>query len=927
MDKTLIDNEAILKQVRAFADQVTQKQKDSGFTATHLHIYTDKDGKFIYAKPRLKNLDTGDKYIRSISQDNAGKWQMKDPDFDIVYPEGGGKKPLYLCHDLTLNLSSDVYIFEGEQKADLASKLGFIATTSGGSTQIDKYHWEPLAGRTVYLWADCDEAGAKWLTALYCVLTAFDCNVRVIDVDGLGLPEKGDIVDWVAMQKQQDAAVTDEQLIQAIKKLPILADEQLVLLSDDIAEPSSDSIAVNYPEWHDDPQLNAPMIHEDGRFELYHDGLFFVKYNLDDPANVTFKFKSFVCSPLEVMAMVRDGNSGNWGKLLQWRDADNVLHKWSMPMALLQGDAKEYRRELAAQGLNITANSKQRGYLDTYIQNYPVQQRARCVDKLGWDGEQYILPDGAIGGDDKELVIYQSAHAINSTLSQQGTLAKWRDELCKPLAEQSRFVFSIACAFAGQLLEPLGSDGGGFHIKGSSTMGKSLSLKVAASVWGKPDSYTKTWRSTDNALEGTASEYNDSFLPLDEISEGNPTILGNIIYMLGNGTGKGRSTTTGHNRTAKTWRIIFLSNGEKTVEQEMAQAGKKTNAGVEVRVAHIDADAGNDLRMFDSLVMATTGAAQADKLNELSQAYYGVAGMAWLEHITTDKAATTATAKQLIDDFMSQYSDLAAQAHRVAKRFAIVAAAGEMATGADITGWQAGQASTAVRVCLDNWLDNYGRDGEHEQRQIIKHIQAFIELHGSSRFQPLRDSVFTDNEHRVNNRVGYRNYDTDEFYFLSSAFSKEVCPPYDMKKVVQVLDEAGLLSKNEPNKKTLRITLPNSKTRSRIYAVKGEILSYETDKTTGTARTQGTAHIQHGLGGAPRQNDPSGQRGHSEQQGGEVSALSATPKSRGTAVSPVTTRDVPLSALSAVKKQSTENDFIGKPDDEIPPFGRSAECF
>ncbi|MFZ2844267.1 DUF927 domain-containing protein [Psychrobacter sp.] len=726
------------------------------------------------------------------------------------------------------------------------------------------------------------------------------------------------------------AGVKAQALVTMADIVTMLQDDsyEAILAADDTQLISLQDTAY-YPEWRKDkaPQLNAPMVHDDGRFELYHDGLFFVRYNLDDPANITFKFKAFVCSPIEVIAKTRDTSSGTWGRLLQWRDDDGVLHTWSMPLSLLQGDAREYRRELASQGLNITTNSKQRNYLDTYIQDYPIHKRALCVDKLGWHDEQYILPDGAIGGDGKQLIVYQAAHAINSTIAQQGTLEQWRDELCKPLADQSRFVFSIACAFAGQLLEPLGSDSGGFHLLGSSSMGKSLSLKVAAGVWGKPDSYTKTWRSTDNALEGTASEHNDSFLPLDEISEGNPTILGNIIYMLGNGTGKGRSTTTGHNRIAKTWRIIFLSNGEKTVEQEMAQAGKKTNAGVEVRVAHIDADAGKGLKTFDSLVLAKTSEAQADKIKELSHAYYGVAGMAWLEHITIDKAATTATAKQLIEDFMSNYSDLAAQAHRVAKRFAIVAAAGEMATLAGITGWQAGQATTAVRACLDNWLDNYGRDGEHEQRQIISHIQAFIEQHGSSRFQPLRDSTFTDDERRVINRVGYRNYDTDDFYFLSSAFSKEVCPPYDMKKVVQVLDDAGLLSKNEPNKKTLRITLPKSKTRSRVYAVKGDILSYETDKTTWTARTQGTDHTQQGLRGVPSQNDQSGQRGHSEQQGGEVSALSATPKSRGTAVSPVTTGDVPLSALSAVKKQSTENGFIGKPDDEIPPFGCSAECF
>lgn len=417
----------------------------------------------------------------------------------------------------------------------------------------------------------------------------------------------------------QLAGVRAQALVTVADMVTMLQDDsyQAILAADDTQLINLQDTAY-YPEWRDDPQLNEPMIYADGRFELYHDGLFFVKYNDDDPANITFKFKAFVCSPIEIIAKTRDTNSGTWGRLLQWRDDDSVPHTWSMPLSLLQGDAKEYRKELASQGLNITTNSKQRSYLDTYIQNYPIHKRALCVDRLGWHEAQYILPDGAIGGDGKQLIVYQSAHAINSTIAQQGTLEQWRDELCKKLAEQSRFVFSIACAFAGQLLALLDDDGGGFHLLGSSSMGKSLSLKTASSVWGKPDSYTKTWRSTDNALEGTASEHNDSFLPLDEISECDPRIVGNSVYMLANGKGKGRSTTTGHNRTAKTWRIIFLSNGEESLQNFMAQAGQKTNAGIEVRVAHIDADAGKGLKTFDSLVLADTGAAQADKIKELS---------------------------------------------------------------------------------------------------------------------------------------------------------------------------------------------------------------------------------------------------------------------------------------------------------------------
>lgn len=645
------------------------------------------------------------------------------------------------------------------------------------------------------------------------------------------------------------AGVNAKALVTVAHIVTMLQDDsyQAILAADDTQLINLQDTAY-YPEWRDDPQLNAPMMHDDGRFELYHDGLFFVKYNDDDPANITFKSKAFVCSPIEVIAKTRDTSSGTWGRLLQWRDDDSELHTWSMPLALLQGDAREYRKELASQGLNITTNPKQRSYLDTYIQDYPIHKRALCVDKLGWHGEQYILPDGAIGSDGKQLIVYQSAHAINSTIAQQGTLEQWRDELCKKLAEQSRFVFSIACAFAGQLLALLDDDGGGFHLLGSSSMGKSLSLKVAASVWGKPDRYVKTWRSTDNALEGTASECNDSFLPLDEISDSDAKAVGRTIYMLGNGTGKGRSTVTGHNRTTKTWRIIFLSNGEESLQNFMAQAGQKTNAGIEVRVAHIDADAGKGLKTFDSLVLAKTSEAQADKIKELSHAYYGVAGMAWLEHITIDKAATTATAKQLIEDFMSNYSDLAAQAHRVAKRFAIVAAAGEMATLAGITGWQSGQATTAVMTCLDNWLDNYGRDGEHEQRQIIEHIKAFIEQHGSSRFQPCYRNTRLDFEERTPNRVGYRNMETGDYYFSKETFDK-VCAPFSKKKVLQVLEEADLLLLNQGDRKIYKApdTLFSGKQRPSVYAVTADILCCEPTKTTGTNGTDGTGYMQQGI--------------------------------------------------------------------------------
>lgn len=48
-----------------------------------------------------------------------------------------------------------------------------------------------------------------------------------------------------------------------------------------------------------------------------------------------------------MVAKTRDAKSGEWGRLLERLDDDGIIHQWAMPLALLQGDALEVRRELA----------------------------------------------------------------------------------------------------------------------------------------------------------------------------------------------------------------------------------------------------------------------------------------------------------------------------------------------------------------------------------------------------------------------------------------------------------------------------------------------------------------------------------------------------------------------------------------------------
>lgn len=772
--------------------------------------YTDDDGNFIYAKPRFKNITAGKKWIRVFSLDGGGKWQMKEPDFKSAYRAGKGKKPLYLLPTLTNKATADdpIYIFEGEQKADLAHRLGLIATTSGSSGSIKKHNWQPIAGREVVLWCDNDKSGYQWLEVLASELSNIGCHVSIIDTAGLNLNAKDDIVDWA--NRMYADGEDDLGILQAIKNLPTLTDEQVSALSH-----STSTVSITHK-----PQgelLEPPFDYENGKFELYQNGLFFVTY--DDDGQV--KYASRICSSLQVLGRSHDTNGDNWGIVLKWTDRANNPHQWAMPIHCLQGDSREYRKALANQGLIISTAVKAQKYLDAYLNHHPTTNKLLSVNKLGWYEQTFVLPKQVIGKNTKS-VVYQPEQPISQGFSQQGTLAQWRDEVCKPMAEQSRIAFAISCAFAGQLLEPLGYESGGFHIVGNSSTGKSTGLMVAGSVWGNPADYVRKWNSTKNGLEGIATMHNDGFLGLDEISEMNPHEIGNAVYMLADGRGKERSTPTGLNRPVNTWRTLFLSNGEETLTSYMQRANKKTNAGMLARLCHIDNDVGNGFGGFDSLVIADTAESQANQLKQRCKRYYGVAGMAWLEYLTNNLDNVTQQAQTIIATFMADYDDLKEQANRVAKRFALVATAGELATQAGITGWQAGQATKAVKSCLDNWVSNNGKHGNHEQVQILSHIKAYIEKNGGSKFED-----FAKNDCFNAERVGLHDKVNNRYLFFTNVFP-EICQPYSKKQVISILDLHKLLTKAGNDRYTNKVAFNGG--RINVYDVKGEILFYEIEE-------------------------------------------------------------------------------------------------
>ena len=144
-----------------------------------------------------------------------------------------------------------------------------------------------------------------------------------------------------------------------------------------------------------------------GRFRLTQDGLSFI--GIDKDGNPLPP--KWICSPLYVVAQTRDAHGAEWGRLLEWQDNDGITHQWAMPSSLLQGDCSDIRRELARLGLSITPNRAARDLLTSYLQVFPVEARARCVDKLGWYEEVFVTAGKCIG-QTTEKIVFQNSNAI-----------------------------------------------------------------------------------------------------------------------------------------------------------------------------------------------------------------------------------------------------------------------------------------------------------------------------------------------------------------------------------------------------------------------------------------------------------------------------------------------------------------------------------
>lgn len=561
-------------------------------------------------------------------------------------------------------------------------------------------------------------------------------------------------------------------------------------------------------------------------FELDNEGVWFQTEVTGDDSVPS---RIFICSPLEVTAIVRDHANENHGRILEFPDVDGHLHSWAMPMEMLAGDGTRYREELLNRGLLLSPGRKPRELLTQYIQLSKPRHRARCVLQTGWFNNHFVFPKETIGPNQNERLIYQSVSSHQFGYALGGTFEGWRlmSHLCQG---NSRLVFAVSTAFASPLLHLMEEENGGFHFRGPSSIGKTTALRVAASVWGGTD-YLQRWRATSNGLEGIANGHNDALLTLDEIEQMHPAEVGEVAYMLANGTGKSRSDKHGATRKKNSWRLLFLSTGEISLGDHMQQGGKQVRAGQEVRIIDIPADTGKH-GLFEELHEFPNSAAFADHLKKCCASDFGHASRKFLKKLIQNVDENIEEVKKIAKNISRRYlpKSSTGQVVRAFNRFALIAAAGELATMNGVTGWELGEAEKSAMVCFDDWIKSRGNVGMQEERVALSKVRKFFEQHSESRFTRL-DDYSTDS--KTINRAGFRrvtgNDDEVEFFLFPETFKTEICAGLDHTFVSKVCIRLGILIPDAKGNATRSERLPGNgkKGTTRCYKFTSKVLESE----------------------------------------------------------------------------------------------------
>ncbi len=544
--------------------------------------------------------------------------------------------------------------------------------------------------------------------------------------------------------------------------------------------------------------------------------------------------------PLIVEGHVRDADGQGWGLLVSWMDPDGNTHREALSRTSMITHDRTWLSTLVSGGYQ--ADSGYAADLLRFLETCSPARKFLFTKKTGWldaSHECFVLPNTIIGtpnGADVSDIVYSNTN-ITASYKQNGTLEEWKNNVSVLASGNTKLTFALCAAFAGPLLNILNVDNGGFHFTGSSTAGKTTLLLLAHSVWDSKEALG-TWRATDNGKEAEAYARNDTLLCLDDINQATAKSVGFVVYMLGNGTGKARSTKHGTLRETKKFRIVFLSSGEVSIERLLTSHGESYMAGMDVRAMEIPVEK-TDVKELHGFASARD---LSNAIKHRTVKYYGTAGKAYVDKLLSQlKDKNSKTYKILNHDKIAiisndiittsgySISETDPQIQRVAERIALVCISGMIAKELNIIDDSIDVRKSCIEV-FKSWVNNRGGVSSQEEAKIIKATKEYILRYREERFCFVSEKGEVEDGIQRNS-AGFKEYVNGkmQYYAFPEIIEKDAWKEMSINTVLEVLKKNNYIitsnAKGRRHYKQLK-TVPLDGSRQWMYCI---TLQDETD--------------------------------------------------------------------------------------------------
>ncbi|WP_254704138.1 DUF927 domain-containing protein [Bacillus thuringiensis] len=445
--------------------------------------------------------------------------------------------------------------------------------------------------------------------------------------------------------------------------------------------------------------------------------------------------------------------------------------------------------ELANLGIPVTSTNAK--YIVDYLNDLRYLQRGKLkvsyfLERLGYYENSFVLPNEVIGQDKITFVPNSEGDKQYADgFTNKGSIEDWKENVFNLIKEKPFALTYVLASFASLLVKKLEIDPFIVELSGNTSRGKTICMKIAASVWGNPNKITNSWNTTLVGVERRASMLHNLPLFLDDTKKGKGKEIPSIVYQFTQGAERNRGKLEKGTKKTGTWENIMLSTGEKKITEF------SHDAGVAGRVITLtEAPFGdNATELVDSIEM------------NMSQ-YFGTAGKSFANWLT----------QQEIETWKEKYVDLRKQYIKLAENNTVVKRLAKYMSILHVSALMLNECFDAqIQDCM--LYDVWGRMLE-DNEEVDKPKQAMVYLYEQCLMNKLKF---------VKSRTSHQLYDTWGDWQYENNADKIIMYP---TKVEKLLNDAGydaktvisewkknewIITDSKGNKKTQRLLLGGTK--------------------------------------------------------------------------------------------------------------------